>query len=111
MAVDCPGRQTWAEVAETADPALDIVNLAVDGYSMAQAYLRYQRYAGLLEHQGVLLMFVPGVDLWRDINVVRDLGEPWKVRAVMPRFVLEGEGIRLIANPYGSATGTGRGLP
>jgi hypothetical protein len=98
-----PGRQTWAAVADAADPALDIVNLAVDGYSMAQAYLRYQSYAGRLQHQGVLLMFVPGVDLWRDINVVRDLGEPWKVRAVMPRFVPDGEGIRLIANPYGSA--------
>jgi hypothetical protein len=97
-----PGQQTWAEVAEAADPALDIVNLAVDGYSMAQAYLRYQDYAGRLEHQGVLLMFVPGVDLWRDVNVVRELGQPWKVRAVMPRFVLEGEGIGLIENPHGS---------
>jgi hypothetical protein len=47
---------------------------------------------------------VPGVDLWRDINVVRDLGEPWKVRAVMPRFVQQGEGIRLIESPYASAS-------
>lgn len=97
-----PGRQTWAEVADRAEPALDIVNLAVDGYSMAQAYLRYQDYAGRLEHHGVMLMFVPGVDLWRDVNVVRDLGEPWKVRAVMPRFALDGEGIRLVANTLGS---------
>ena len=43
-----PGRETWAEVADAADPALDIVNLAVDGYSMAQAYLRYQSYADRL---------------------------------------------------------------
>jgi hypothetical protein len=98
-----PGRETWAEVADAADPALDIVNLAVDGYSMAQAWLRYQAYAGQLEHQGVILMFVPGVDLWRDINVVRELGEPWKVRAVMPRFALDRDGIRLIASPYRSA--------
>ena len=97
-----PGRQTWAEIADRADPALDIVNLAVDGYSMAQAYLRYQDYAGRLEHHGVMLMFVPGVDLWRDVNVVRELGQPWKVRAVMPRFSLDGEGIRLVANPFGS---------
>jgi hypothetical protein len=55
-----PGRDTWAEVAERADPALDIVNLAVDGYGMAQAYLRYRAYAGRLEHQCVMLMFVPG---------------------------------------------------
>jgi hypothetical protein len=98
-----PGRETWAEVADAADPALDIVNLAVDGYSMAQAYLRYQAYAGRLEHRGMILMFVPGVDLWREINVIRELGEPWKVRAVMPRYALDGEGIRLIASPYRSA--------
>ncbi|MEX2150302.1 MAG: hypothetical protein WD793_08795 [Steroidobacteraceae bacterium] len=98
-----PGPQTWPEVIEAAEPALDIVNLAVDGYSMAQACLRYRNLAGRLEHAGAMLMFVPGVDLWRDVNVVRELGQPWKVRAVMPRFVLDGAGIRLIANPHGSA--------
>ena len=50
---------------------------------MAQAWLRYRSLADRLEHQGALLMFVPGADLWRDINVVRELREPWKVRAVM----------------------------
>jgi hypothetical protein len=98
-----PGRQTWPEIAEAAEPALDIVNLAVDGYSMAQAYLRYGEYAARLDHQGVLLMFAPGVDLWRDINVVRELGEPWIARSVMPRFELAGAGIRLAPNPYRSA--------
>jgi hypothetical protein len=97
-----PGPRTWPEVIEAAEPALDIVNLAVDGYSMAQAYLRYRNFAERLEHGGAMLMFVPGVDLWRDVNVVRVLGQPWKVRAVMPRFVLEGGGIRLIENPYSS---------
>lgn len=98
-----PGRQTWPEVIEVAEPALDIVNLAVDGYGMAQAYLRYRDFAERLEHAGAMLMFVPGVDLWRDVNVLRELGQPWKVRAVMPRFVLDGAGIRLVGNPYGSA--------
>lgn len=97
-----PGPQTWPEAIEAAEPVLDIVNLAVDGYSMAQAYLRYRNYAEQLEHAGTMLMFVPAVDLWRDINVVRELGQPWKVRAVMPRFELDGAGIRLIENPYGS---------
>lgn len=95
-----PTSQGWAEVADRAAPGLDIVNLAVDGYSMAQAYLRYGEFADHLEHQGVLLMFVPGVDLWRDVNTLRDLGEAWKVRTVMPRFVLEGNGLRLVTSPY-----------
>ncbi|MDP9198576.1 MAG: hypothetical protein M3O07_05090 [Pseudomonadota bacterium] len=97
-----PGPQTWPEVIEAAEPALDIVNLAVDGYSMAQAYLRYRNSADRFEHGGAMLMFVPAVDLWRDVNVVRELGQPWKVRAVMPRFVLDGGGIRFVENPYGS---------
>jgi len=98
-----PGSQGWAEIADVSDPGVDIVNLGVDGYSVAQAYLRYSLFANRLEHQGVMLMFVPGVDLWRDINVVRELGEPWKVRGVMPRFVLEGDGLRLVQGPYAGA--------
>jgi len=100
--VGLPGSQVWAEVAETRDPGVDIVNLAVGGYSMAQAWLRYRSLVHRLEHQGALLMFVPGADLWRDVNVVRELREPWKVRAVMPRFVLDGAGIRLVVGPYAS---------
>lgn len=33
-------------------------------------------------------------------RVVRDLGAAWKVRAVTPRFVLDGPGIRLVPSVY-----------
>jgi hypothetical protein len=95
-----PTAQSWAEIADRTAADLDIVNQAVDGYSMAQAYLRYQTLADRLQHDGVLLGFAPTVDLWRDVNTIRDLGEPWGVQAVMPRFVTEGAGLRLVASPY-----------
>lgn len=96
--------QGWASIVEEEAPSLDVVNLAVDGYSMAQAYLRYQPFANRLEHHGVMLMFVPDVDLWRDVNTLRTLGEPWKVQAVMPRFVIDGEGsLELVPSPYSAA--------
>jgi hypothetical protein len=92
---------SWAEIADRAAGDLDIVNLAVAGYSMAQAYLRYQSVADRLHSDGVLLAFAPTVDLWRDVNVIRDLGEPWGLRSVlMPRFVPEGDGLRLVPSLY-----------
>ena len=91
---------TWATQIESLDPTLDVVNLAVDGYSMAQAYLRYDGLKGRIRHDGLLLMFVPAVDLWRDVNTIRDLGEFWNVNIVMPRFVLDGEMLELVASPY-----------
>jgi hypothetical protein len=95
-----PYDDTWATQLEALDPGLDIVNLAVDGYSMGQASLRYDALKNRLEHDGVLLMFVPAVDLWRDVNTIRDLGEFWNVNIVMPRFVLSGETLEVVPSPY-----------
>jgi hypothetical protein len=95
--------QTWAEIADRAAADLDIVNVAVAGYSMAQAYLRYLSVADRLQHDGVLLAFAPTVDLWRDVNTIRQLGEPWGLLTVVPRFVSEGDGLRLVSSPYADA--------
>lgn len=95
-----PTEQGWPFVIEEQAGSLDVVNLAVDGYSMAQAYLRYQSVADRFGHHAVMLMFVPDVDLWREVNTLRTLGEPWKVQAVMPRYVVEDDALRLIASPY-----------
>lgn len=95
-----PNEQGWAYVVETSAPALEVVNLAVDGYGIAQAYLRYAALSRRLEHAGVMLMYVPNVDLWRDVNTLRTLGEPWSVQVIMPRFVVEGGSLRLVPSPY-----------
>jgi hypothetical protein len=63
----------WASVLDAMCPELDVVNFGVDGYSMGQAYLRYRALGRVLEHDVMLLMFAPSVDLWRDVNTLRSL--------------------------------------
>jgi hypothetical protein len=84
------------------NPDLEVVNFAVDGYSMAQAYLRYLSVRTALQHNLVLLMFVPAADLWRDVNIRRDMGEDWwGYFFSMPRFIVENGDLRLV-RPYPS---------
>ena len=92
--------EAWSSIVEFTNPRLELVNLAVDGYSMGQAYLRYKRIAHSIDRCGTILMFVPGVDLWRDINTIRDLAEYWNHQIVAPRFVLDGKILRLVKSPY-----------
>jgi hypothetical protein len=83
-------------------PRLEPVNLAADGYSMAQAYLRYRKVAATLDYQTTLLAIVPTADLWRDINVIRDLAEYWNWPMPMPRAVLTDDGLTIVPAPYAS---------
>jgi hypothetical protein len=49
-------------------------------------------------------VWVPYHDPWRDVNVIRYLGERWGSSSPMPRFVLDGEGIRLVPPLYPRGT-------
>jgi len=69
---------------------------------MAQAYLRYKVLSNKVDHHVVLLVFSPGADLMRDVNVYRGfLG--WPNPIPMPRFEIEGEHLKLIKSPYEKA--------
>jgi hypothetical protein len=92
--------EAWSSVLESIDPQREVVNLAVDGYSMGQAYLRYLSLKDVLGHSGSLMMFVPAADLWRDVNTIRDLYEPWGLTEVQPRFIMVNGRIRLVRSPY-----------
>jgi len=94
-----PQADVWTTRLAQWAPHLEPVNLAGDGYSMAQAYLRYREVAATLGYQTVLLAVVPTVDLWRDVNVIRDLGEYWNLPLPMPRAVLAEDSPRLVAPP------------
>ena len=96
-----PQEETWSSILGSSHDDIEIMNLAVDGYSMAQAFLRYQQNGNNPDYNVILLMFVPDIDLWRDINTVRDLGESgWDFPVVVPRFVIDDGQLRLIASPY-----------
>jgi hypothetical protein len=95
--------QAWSTRLETLRPDLDVVNLGTDGYSSAQSFLRYQEVSERIEMDIALFFFVPWHDPWRDVNVLRSLGEQWTSYTTMPRFVLEGDGLRLVTPLYEEA--------
>jgi hypothetical protein len=102
-----PQEATWPAQLEDLQPALDVVNLGVDGYGMAQSYLRYRDLRERVRHDGVVLVFVPGANLPRDVNVFRPLLD-WQAPISTPRFeltrrcegsVLDASGLHRVA-PY-----------
>jgi hypothetical protein len=91
----------WPSVLDSYDPQIDVVSLAVDGYSMAQAYLRYRKIKSELDYDIAALMFVPDADLWRDINTMRYIGGGWRdYQIIMPRFVLREGSLEAVPSPY-----------
>jgi len=94
-----PQEETWPYLLDDRAPGWDFVNLAVDGYGMGQALLRYRLLRDRVEHDAVLLGFVPRADVVRDVNTLRSL-MGGRDSLVMPRFVLaEGE-LGLIPSPF-----------
>lgn len=91
-----PHEEMWSTVLDLENEGLEVVNLGVDGYGVGQSFLRYQLVEDNVEHDIVLLVFVPDASLWRDINTRRDLGGDWKLFWVMPRFIVEGNELKLI---------------
>jgi hypothetical protein len=90
----------WTSVMQQLDPRLEPVNLGGDGYSMAQAYLRYRLIVQTVDHNDVVLGVVPSADLWRDINIVRDLGEFWNLPFPLPRATIAAEGLDIVPPLY-----------
>jgi hypothetical protein len=95
--------ESWPEVLERELDAFDVINLGADGYSMAQSFLRYRGLKHAIDHDLVLLVFVPIKDLWRDVNTIRSLAKDWDYYDVMPRFVVEQERLVLAPSPYETA--------
>jgi hypothetical protein len=91
--------EMWSAILEATSHNLEVLNFGVDGYSMGQSFLRYREIRNRVDHDLVLLMFVPSADLMRDINTVRSL-IGWENYLVMPRFILEQGELRLVKSPY-----------
>lgn len=107
-----PQEETWPYLLESESGKLEVVNFGVDGYSMGQSFLRFQEIRIKIDYDLVLLFFVPSHDLWRDINVRRDLGEGgWHSNTLMPRFVLEHGELKLIRFPLVIFNDSQTGLP
>lgn len=92
-----PQERAWPSIVDAAHPAMQVLNFAVDGYSMSQAVLRYRQIRRSVDYDVALLMFVPEADLWRDLSIVR-----WST--IMPRFGLE-DGKLALRLPGGDSLG------
>ena len=95
-----PQDSIWTSVMEQMAPDLEVLNFGVSGYSTALAYLRYQEVRPLLNYDTVVLTIAPGVDFWRDINVIRDTAVFWDAPEPLPRAVLEKDALRFVPSPY-----------
>lgn len=92
--------EVWSSILDGELEDVEVANFGADGYGMGQSFLRYQVVKKEVEHDLVLLMFVPAQDLWRDINTRRDLRGNWELYWVMPRFILAQGDLKLIESPF-----------
>ena len=92
--------QVWSAILARAIPETDVLNFSVDGYGMTQAYLRFLQVGVKIKYNAAIMMFVPKVDLPRDINVFRPLlSREWPLFTVLPRFVMENGRLVLAQRP------------
>jgi hypothetical protein len=95
-----PQEESWPAILNSKINTVEIINFGVDGYSMGQSFLKFQQIKNKLNYDIVLLMFVPTIDLWREINTIRPLKEAWDNYFVMPRFIVEKNKLILIKSPF-----------
>lgn len=92
-----PQEDTWPAILESITDDVEVLNFGVDGYSMGQSFLRYREIKNKVDHDMVILMFAPVADLWRDINIRRDLAGGWDPYPLMPRFIINQGELKLIS--------------
>jgi hypothetical protein len=97
-----PQEETFAHYLGETSSDTEVVNFGVDGYSMGQAFLRYQQIAARIEHELVFLILVPDADLWREVNVSRFVARRWEAYAINPRFVLDEGTLQHVGSPFRS---------
>jgi hypothetical protein len=95
-----PQEEAWPAILQQLDDRVEVVNFAVDGYSMGQALLRYRQLRRQVEYDLVILMFVPEADLIRDINTLRQLIDPAWDAPLMPRYRLQSGVLTLVPPLY-----------
>jgi len=95
---------TWGQRLETMlrreGMNAEVLNFGVSGYGVDQAYLRYRKTGARYGPHLVILGFMPR-DVARNLNMIRALFAPGTRKFLFskPRFILDGEELRLINSP------------
>jgi hypothetical protein len=95
---DVPVQQTWIETLSRMRPGTEVLNFGVAGYGPDQALLRYHHDGVRFQPQIVLIGFM-SEDIYRSVNVFRPFYFPVGQAVAKPRFVLEGDELKLLPNP------------
>jgi hypothetical protein len=100
---EVPFENTWGYYLEKrlneSGIEAEVINLAVGSYGMDQAFLRWQRLgANLSPHMVILGLQMENVQ--RNVNIIKPLYQPnTGLPFSKPRFLLNGDGLRLINEP------------
>lgn len=81
-----------------------VLNFGVPGYGVDQMYLRYEKDVPKWKPDMVILGFIAD-DLIRSMMVYPFVGRDWQMPWSKPRFVLQGNGLRLLNEPTIPAEG------
>ncbi|MEO8624345.1 MAG: hypothetical protein ABI625_24910 [bacterium] len=95
-----PQENAWPNIIDDWHREFEVANFAVDGYSMAQSLLRYKEIRQQLKSDIVLMVFAPEFDLWRDVNMLRQLAYPSWDMPLSPRYALVGNQLTLVRPLY-----------
>ena len=98
-----PGQQGWWRTVEedlnAAGVPCEVLNFGVGGYGMDQALLRWRRDGQPFHPHLVLFGFNAG-NSYENLNLIRMVKDPDSgIPFTKPRFLLEGEKLRLINSP------------
>jgi len=89
----------WTSRLETACPGTEVLNFGVGGYGMDQTLLSYRLMAKKFYPHVVLIGFVPQT-VHRNVSRFFPFYHPNATPPLgKPRFVLEGQGLKLLENP------------
>jgi hypothetical protein len=92
-------RDCWAVLLEHALPGTEVLSFGVSAYGPDQAWLRYQRDGRPYRPCGVLIGYYVG-DIDRVVNRFRPFLLPDDgIVMSKPRFLLDGDGLKLLPNP------------
>ena len=90
--------EVWTSQMEHACRPIEVLNYGVGGYGVDQAYLRYA-FEGSLHAPHIVLVGFISDDLRRLVNVYRRFIDDREIPLFKPRFMLEGNTLKLLPNP------------
>lgn len=100
---EVPFENTWGyylkDNLNEANIDAEVINFGVGGYGMDQAFLRWKEHGHKFSPH-IVIFGLQMVDVNRNVNIIRPLSNRWtNIPFSKPRFILTGEGLKLINVP------------